>query len=180
MISIPDSGNRAALGYAEASGIPYEIGMTRNHYVGRTFIQPHQSIRDFNVKVKLNPVKTTLEGKRVIVVDDSIVRGTTAKKRVSAIRLAGAKEVHLRICAPPIVSPCHFGVDMATKDELLAANMSVDQIKEFIGADSLGYLSQEGLLRSVKGEKGKYCMGCFTGKYPIPVQLEMDKLMLEA
>jgi len=113
------------------------------------------------------------------VVDDSIVRGTTTPHVVKLLRRGGAKEVHLRICAPPIVSPCHFGVDMATKDELLAANMSVDQIKEFIGADSLGYLSQEGLLRSVKGEKGKYCMGCFTGKYPIPVQLEMDKLMLE-
>jgi len=180
VIGVPDSATASAVGYSQESGIPFGEGLVKNRYVGRTFILPDQRLRELGVRRKLNILPQVLEGKRVIVVDDSIVRGTTTPHVVKLLRKGGAKEIHLRICAPPIVSPCHFGVDMATKEELLAANMSVDQIKEFIGADSLGYLSQEGLLRSVKGEKGKYCMGCFTGKYPIPVQLEMDKLMLEA
>jgi len=180
VIGVPDSATASAVGYSQESGIQFGEGLVKNRYVGRTFILPDQRLRELGVRRKLNILPQVLEGKRVVVVDDSIVRGTTTPHVVKLLRRGGAKEVHLRICAPPIVSPCHFGVDMATKDELLAANMSVDQIKEFIGADSLGYLSQEGLLRSVKGEKGKYCMGCFTGKYPIPVQLEMDKLMLEA
>ena len=180
VIGVPDSATASAVGYSQESGIQFGEGLVKNRYVGRTFILPDQRLRELGVRRKLNILPQVLEGKRVVVVDDSIVRGTTTPHVVKLLRRGGAKEVHLRSCAPPIVSPCHFGVDMATKDELLAANMSVDQIKEFIGADSLGYLSQEGLLRSVKGEKGKYCMGCFTGKYPIPVQLEMDKLMLEA
>ena len=180
VIGVPDSATASAVGYSQESGIQFGEGLVKNRYVGRTFILPDQRLRELGVRRKLNILPQVLEGKRVVVVDDSIVRGTTTPHVVKLLRRGGAKDVHLRICAPPIVSPCHFGVDMATKDELLAANMSVDQIKEFIGADSLGYLSQEGLLRSVKGEKGKYCMGCFTGKYPIPVQLEMDKLMLEA
>jgi len=180
VIGVPDSATASAVGYSQESGIQFGEGLVKNRYVGRTFILPDQRLRELGVRRKLNILPQVLEGKRVVVVDDSIVRGTTTPHVVKLLRKGGAKEVHLRICAPPIVSPCHFGVDMATKEELLASNMSVEEIKEFIGADSLGYLSQEGLLRSVKGGKGKYCMGCFTGKYPIPVQLEMDKLMLEA
>lgn len=171
VMSIPDSGNSAALGYSEESKIPYEIGMTRNHYVGRTFIQPSQQIRDFGVKVKLNPIKSVLKGKRVVVVDDSLVRGTTSKRRVSAIRDAGAKEVHLRISSPPIQYPCHFGIDTPSRSKLIAARKSIEEIMKYVGADSLGYLSTEGMLSCMYETKSAhFCTGCFDGKYPVKVK----------
>ncbi len=169
VISIPDSANTAALGYAEESGIRFEIGLIRNHYVGRTFIDPGQSIRDLDVKVKFNPVRGVLEGRRVVVVDDSIVRGTTSKKLVKMIRDAGAKEIHFRVSSPPIISPCFFGIDMPTRKELIGANMTVPEIEKYLAVDSLRYLSLEGML-SLKslGEKS-FCSSCFSGKYPMPV-----------
>ncbi len=171
VMSIPDSGNSAALGYSEESGIPFEIGMTRNHYVGRTFIQPEQKIRDFGVKIKLNPIASVLKGKRVVVVDDSLVRGTTSKQRVSAIRQAGAKEVHLRISSPPICFPCHFGIDTPKREKLIAAQKEIEEIRRYVGADSLGYLSLEGMLAAIKTHQPKeFCVGCFNGKYPLKVQ----------
>ena len=179
VIGVPDSATASAVGYSQESGIPFSEGLVKNRYVGRTFILPDQRLRELGVRRKLNLLPQILKGKRVIVVDDSIVRGTTTPHVVNLLRKGGAKEIHLRICAPPIVSPCHFGVDMATKSELIASSNSVDEIREMIGADSLGFLSEEGLLRSVSGERSEYCMGCFTGAYPIPVQLEMDKLVLE-
>ena len=180
VIGVPDSATAAAVGYSQQSGIPFTEGLVKNRYVGRTFILPDQRLRELGVRRKLNLLPQILEGKKVVVVDDSIVRGTTTPHVVSLLRKGGATEVHLRICAPPIVSPCHFGVDMATKDELIAGSRSVEEIKQFVGADSLGFLSNEGLLKAVSGQKERYCMGCFTGNYPIPVQLEMDKLVLEA
>lgn len=179
VIGVPDSATAAAVGYSQQAGIPYGEGLVKNRYVGRTFIQPDQRLRDLGVRRKLNVLAELIQGKRIIVVDDSIVRGTTTPHVVSLLRKGGAKEIHLRICAPPIVSPCHFGVDMATKKELIGANMTVDEIRDFVGADSLGYLSHEGLLRAVNTSKSRTCMACFTGEYPIPVQLEMDKLALE-
>jgi amidophosphoribosyltransferase len=171
VMAIPDSGNSAALGYAEASGIPYEIGMTRNHYVGRTFIQPQQKIRDFAVKVKLNPIKNVLNGKKVIVIDDSIVRGTTSKQRVAAIKKAGAKEIHMLISSPPIVGPCYFGIDTPDKEKLIAHEHNIEEIRKHIGADSLGYLSLEGMLGAVTSQQSNtFCTGCFTGKYPSPIR----------
>lgn len=171
VMSIPDSGNSAALGYAEESGIPFDFGMTRNHYVGRTFIQPEQKIRDFSVKVKLNPIRNIIEGKRVIVVDDSLVRGTTSKRRVSAIRDAGAKEVHLRISAPPIRFPCHFGIDTPKASKLIANSKTVKEIMEHVGADSLGFLSQKGMLDAAQVVDNKnFCAACFDGKYPISIR----------
>lgn len=171
VMSIPDSGNSAALGYAEESGIPFEFGMTRNHYVGRTFIQPEQKIRDFSVKVKLNPIQSILEGKRVVVVDDSLVRGTTSKRRVSALLKAGAKEVHLRISAPPVKFPCHFGIDTPQAKKLIANNKSIEEIRLHVGADSLGFLSLEGMLKSASSVKTTdFCSACFSGKYPIRVR----------
>ena len=180
VIGVPDSATAAAVGYSQESGIPFTEGLVKNRYVGRTFILPDQRLRELGVRRKLNYLPQILEGKKVVVVDDSIVRGTTTPHVVKLLRKGGAKEIHLRICAPPIISPCHFGVDLASKDELLAANMSVDEICDFIEADSLGFLSPERLMKSVSGKKSQYCMGCFTGEYPIPVQLEMDKLVLEA
>ena len=180
VIGVPDSATAAAVGYSQESGIPFSEGLVKNRYVGRTFILPDQRLRELGVRRKLNYLPQILEGKKVVVVDDSIVRGTTTPHVVKLLKKGGAKEIHFRICAPPIISPCHFGVDMATKDELVAAKMSIDEICNFIGADSLGYLSHQGLLRTVGGQKSQYCMGCFTGTYPIPVQLEMDKLVLEA
>ncbi len=179
VIGVPDSAIAAAVGYSQESGIPFGEGLVKNRYVGRTFIQPDQRMRDLGVRRKLNTLPELIENKRIIVVDDSIVRGTTTPHVVSLLKKGGAKEVHLRICAPPIVAPCHFGVDMATRKELIAANMSVEEIREFVGADSLGYLSHEGILRAVNISKQNVCMACFTGEYPIPVQLEMDKLALE-
>jgi amidophosphoribosyltransferase len=167
VVPVPDSGVTAAVGYAAESGIPFRFGLIRNHYVGRTFIEPRQSVRDFGVKLKLNPVRTLLEGKRVVLIDDSIVRGTTSRKIVRMIRNAGAKEVHMRVSCPPTVSPCFYGVDTPSKKELIAANKSVEEIREFIGADSLAYLSLEGMKKAcADGEKTTYCTACYTGSYP--------------
>jgi len=164
---IPDSGVCGATGFAEASGIPMQMGLIRNHYVGRTFIQPQQAIRHFSVKIKLNPVRSVLEGKRVVLIDDSIVRGTTSRKIVKMVRAAGAKEVHMRIACPPTISPCFYGVDTPSKSELIAATHSVEEIREFIEADSLAYLSLPGLLEAVSPEGGSYCTSCYTGNYPV-------------
>ncbi len=179
VIGIPDSATAAAMGYAAEIGIPYSDGLIKNRYVGRTFIQPDQNLRELDVQLKFNPMPDVIEGKRLIVVDDSIVRGTTTPRVVRLLRRAGAKEIHMRVCAPPIRWSCHFGVDMATRRELIAANMSVEEIREFIGVDTLGYLSEEGLLEVVGGQSNGFCHACFSGNYPIPIQLEMDKLVLE-
>jgi amidophosphoribosyltransferase len=176
---VPDSATAAAVGYSQESGIPFAEGLVKNRYVGRTFILPDQRLRDLGVRRKLNPLPELIAGKRVVVVDDSIVRGTTTPHVVNLLRKGGAKEIHLRICAPPIMWPCHFGVDLATRKELLAANNSVEKIQELTGADSLGYLSHEGLVRAIGLPRSNFCMACFTGNYPVPVQLEMDKLVLE-
>ncbi|HEX9896901.1 MAG TPA: amidophosphoribosyltransferase [Dehalococcoidales bacterium] len=179
VIGVPDSATAAGLGYAHQADKPFSEGLMKNRYVGRTFIEPDQRIRDLGVKLKFNPLPQMLEGKRLVVVDDSIVRGTTTPKVVNLLRRAGAKEIHMRICAPPIRYPCFFGVDMATRRELIAAHKTVPQIRDFIGADTLGYLSLQGLIKSVDLPKNIFCTACFTGDYPIPVQLEMDKLALE-
>ncbi len=179
VIGIPDSATAAGIGYSFASGIPFSEGLLKNRYVGRTFIEPEQRLRDLGVKLKFNPMPEVLSGKRVVVVDDSIVRGTTTPQVINLLRRAGANTVHLRICAPPIRYPCFFGVDMATRQELIAAHKAVPEIAEFIGADSLGYLSIDGLIQAVGLPKESFCLACFTGDYPVPVQLEMDKLALE-
>ena len=164
---IPDSGVCAASGFAEVSGIPMQFGLIRNHYIGRTFIQPQQAIRHFSVRVKLNPVRSILEGKRVVLVDDSIVRGTTSRKIVKMVKAAGAREVHLRISCPPTLSPCYYGVDTPDRNELIAANHTLEEIRQFIGADSLAYLSLGGLMSAVKPDGGSYCSSCYTGVYPV-------------
>jgi amidophosphoribosyltransferase len=167
VVPVPDSGVSAAMGYAAESGIPFRFGLIRNHYVGRTFIEPLQSVRDFGVKLKLNPVRSLLAGKRVVLIDDSIVRGTTSRKIVRMVRSAGAREVHMRISCPPTISPCFYGVDTPSMRELIAANKSVEEIREFIGADSLAYLSVEGLKKACgDGQKTSYCTACYTGCYP--------------
>jgi amidophosphoribosyltransferase len=167
VVPVPDSGVSAAMGYAAESGIPFRFGLIRNHYVGRTFIEPQQHVRDFGVKLKLNPVRSVLQGKRVVLIDDSIVRGTTSRKIVRMIRQAGASEVHMRISCPPTISPCFYGVDTPSKRQLIAANKSVEEIREYIGADSIAYLSVEGLKQACgEGEKIAYCTACYTGKYP--------------
>ena len=170
VVPVPDSGVTAAMGFAQQSGIPMQFGLIRNHYVGRTFIEPEQRVRDFGVKLKLNPVRHVLEGKRVVLIDDSIVRGTTSKKIVRMVRDAGAKEVHMRISCPPTISPCFYGVDTPSKNQLIAANKSVDEIREYIEADSLAYLSLEGLRKAAgEGDEPSYCTACYTGKYPTNV-----------
>lgn len=179
VMGIPDSATAAGTGYAQESGIPVVEGLIKNRYVGRTFIEPDQRIRDLGVKLKFNPLPQVLDGERLVVVDDSIVRGTTTPSVVKILRKAGAREVHMRICAPPIRYPCFFGVDMATRGELIAAQKSIPEICKFIGADTLGYLSIEGLIKAVSLPRDNFCMACFTGDYPIAVQLEMDKLALE-
>lgn len=170
VVPVPDSGVAAAIGFADESSIPLKFGLIRNHYVGRTFIEPTQAIRDFSVKMKLNPVRNLLEGKRVVLVDDSIIRGTTSRKIVRIVREAGAKEVHMRISCPPTISPCYYGIDTPTKKELIASSHSVGEIRKFIGADSLGYLSLEGLKQAVGDSEGKYCLSCYTASYPTVVQ----------
>jgi amidophosphoribosyltransferase len=180
VMGVPDSATAAAIGYSRCSGIPLCEGLLKNRYVGRTFIEPDQRIRDLGVKLKFNPLPQMLEGKRLVVIDDSIVRGTTTPKIVELLRRAGAKEVHVRICAPPLRYPCFFGVDMATRWELIAAQKTVPEVRDFIGADSLGYLSIDGLIKAVGLPEDTFCLACFTGDYPIPVQLEMDKLALES
>ncbi|MBL7663175.1 amidophosphoribosyltransferase [bacterium] len=169
VIPVPDSGVPASIGYSQATKLPMEFGLIRNHYVGRTFIEPQQSIRDFGVKVKLNPNADLLRGKRVIVVDDSIVRGTTSKKIVTMLRAAGAKEVHMRISSPQTVSPCHYGIDTPSKNELIAATHKLEDICKFIGADTVQYLSIEGMYRAVKGEQSKFCDACFTTNYRLGI-----------
>ena len=173
VVPVPDSGVFAALGYARESGIPFQYGLVRNHYVGRTFIEPKQSIRNFGVKIKLNPVRELVEGKRLVLVDDSIVRGTTSKKIVRMLKQFGAKEVHMRISSPPTTGPCHYGIDTPQRRDLIASANSVEQIREFIEADSLGYLSEEGMLEAVRrGDDPSqlYCTACFSGRYPVDMR----------
>jgi amidophosphoribosyltransferase len=176
IVPVPDSGVSAAIGYAAESGIPFRQALIRNHYVGRTFIEPSQAIRDFGVKLKLNPVRSLLEGKRVILVDDSIVRGTTSRKIVRMVRSAGATEVHLRISCPPTISPCFYGVDTPTKRELIAANNTVEEIRKFVEADSLGYLPLSALRKAVADTRHEYCYACYTGDYPTEL-VNIDELM---
>jgi amidophosphoribosyltransferase len=172
VVPLLDSGSAAALGYSEESGIPYETAIIRNHFVGRTFIEPAQSIRNFGVKVKHNPIRQVLEGKSVVLLDDSIVRGTSMLKISNMMRAAGAREVHVRIAAPPTIRPCHYGIDMPTRAELIAANKSVEEIRVAIGADSLGYLSLDSLRRTAEQLKGGFCDACFSDQYPVPVHVE--------
>jgi amidophosphoribosyltransferase len=179
VIGVPDSATAAGIGYSLASGIPYTEALLKNRYVGRTFIEPEQRLRDLGVKLKFNPMADVISGNRLVVVDDSIVRGTTTPQVISLLRRAGATEVHMCICAPPIRHPCFFGVDMATRGELIAARKTVPEIAKAIGADSLGYLSVDGLIKAVDLPRESFCLACFTGEYPVPVQLEMDKLALE-
>jgi amidophosphoribosyltransferase len=172
---VPDSGTPAAVGYAAESGIPFRMALIRNHYIGRTFIEPVQAIRDFGVKLKLNPVRRMLEGQRVVLVDDSIVRGTTSRKIVRLVREAGATEVHVRISCPPTISPCYYGVDTPRREELIAAQKPIEEIRRFLGADSLGYLSFASLREAVEDTEGKFCTSCYTGSYPTElVQLEVE------
>lgn len=171
VVPVPDSGVTAALGYSAESGIPYRQALIRNHYVGRTFIEPSQAIRDFGVKLKLNPVRHLLEGKRVVLVDDSIVRGTTSRKIVRMVRNAGAREVHLRISCPPTISPCYYGVDTPSERDLIAANNTIEEIRDFVEADSLGYLSLEQLQNALQDDKSHFCYSCYTGRYPTLVQI---------
>jgi amidophosphoribosyltransferase len=168
VVPVPDSGLYAAMGYSRESGLPLEFGLTRNHYVGRTFIEPKQAIRNFGVKIKLNPVRELLTDRRVVLVDDSIVRGTTSRKIVRMIREGGAAEVHLRISAPPTEWPCHYGIDTPTRGELIAAHHTIEEIRNYIEADSLAYLSLDGMLSSVTGPRDSYCTACWTGDYRVP------------
>jgi amidophosphoribosyltransferase len=177
-MSIPDSGNYAALGYAKELGLPYEVGIIRNHYIGRTFIQPSQFLRDFRVRVKLNPIKSVLKGKNIVIIEDSIVRGTTSRGRVDGLRKAGAKKIHMRISCPPIKSPCFYGIDFPSKQELIASNKSTKEIADFIKVDSLEYLSIEGMLSVMKNSED-YCDACFTGNYPVSVPTNKSKYLLE-
>lgn len=170
VMPVPDSGLFAALGYSQGSGIPFGLGLMRSHYVGRTFIEPKTSARSFDVRVKLNPVKGIVSGKKVVLVDDSIVRGTTSQKIVKMLKDAGAKEVHMRISSPPIKYPCFFGIDTPSKGELIASSHSIDEIARFIGCNSLGYISVDGMLKSCKGDMKKYCTACFTGDYPMSIE----------
>jgi len=181
VMPFPDSGTYAALGYSEASGIPFEMAMIRNHYVGRTFIQPTQSMRDFGVRIKLNPVKNLLKGKDIIIIEDSIIRGTTVKTRVKSLRELGVKRVHMRVSGPPHRFPCHYGIDFSTKGELIAATKSIEELKDFLGLDSLYYLSLEGLLKStgIENPEDNFCKACFDGQYPVAFDEELSKDCLE-
>ena len=180
VMGVPDSATAAGSGYANASGIPFCEGVMKNRYVGRTFIEPDQRLRELGVQLKFNPLAEIISGKRLVVVDDSIVRGTTTPHVVNLLRKAGAREIHLRICAPPIRHPCFLGVDMAREWELIAAQKSIPEIRDYLGADSLGYLSLDGLIKAVALPRDIFCLACFTGEYPVPVQMGMDKLALEA
>ena len=181
VMPFPDSGTYAAIGYSEASGIPFEMGMIRNHYVGRTFIQPAQSMRDFGVRIKLNPVKKLLKGKDIIIIEDSIIRGTTIKTRVKALRELGVNRVHMRVAGPPHRFPCHYGIDFSTRGELIAARKSVDELREFLDLDSLYYLSIDGLLHStgIENPENHFCKACFDGCYPVHFDSEVSKHCLE-
>lgn len=181
VMPVPDTGAPAAVGFAEASGIPYREGMVRNRYAGRTFIQPSQALRQRGVNVKLSPLPEQLRGRRVVVVDDSIVRGTTTKQIVSLLRRAGATEIHLRISAPPIHHPCFYGIDTQVETELIAASHSLDEIRDFVGADSLAYLSIGGVLEAIGLPRERFCFACFDGQYPVPVPYDVAsrKFILE-
>lgn len=178
VMAIPDSGNYAALGYAQELNLPWEVALIRNHYIGRTFIQPTQFMRDFRVRVKLNPISSVLKGKKVVVVEDSIVRGTTSRSRVEELRRVGAREIHMRISCPPIRFPCFYGIDFPSPEELIASNKTVKEIADFIQVDSLEYLSLEGMLGAVKNSKD-FCHACFTGKYPVKIPTNQSKYLLE-
>jgi amidophosphoribosyltransferase len=180
VMPIPDSGMYAALGYAEESKLPFEIGFIRNHYIGRTFIQPSQLVRDFKVRIKLNPVKEVIKGKRIVIVEDSIVRGTTSRGRVRALREAGAKEIHMRVSCPQLTSPCFYGIDFPTKKELIASHHSIDDIRKFVGVDSLSYLSLDGMLGAMMLPKDSFCTACFTGNYPTKICKPPSKKSLES
>lgn len=179
VMAVPDSGIAAAIGYAEESGIPFDLGMIKNKYLGRTFIQPSQELRELAVHLKLNVLKENIAGKRVIMIDDSIVRGTTMKKLASMLRKAGAKEVHIRICSPPVTHPCYFGIDTPSREHLVGANYTVEEIRQMIGADSLSFLSKEGLYAAIDMDRSRLCSGCFGGNYPMDVPENMDKFILE-
>ena len=181
VIGVPDSGIPAAIGFSQESGIPYADGLIKNRYVGRTFIQPTQAMREAGIRVKLNPLPDVLSGKRVIVIDDSIVRGTTSRKLVVALRDAGATEVHMRISSPPVTHPCFYGIDTDTQDQLIAARLTLEEIRDHLKVDSLAYLSKEGMVEAAKAESGHFCSACFDGQYPIPMDRDVmaSKLMLE-
>jgi amidophosphoribosyltransferase len=176
VFSVPDSSNSAALGFAEESHLPYELALIRNHYVGRTFIQPTQAGRDAKVKVKYNAVREVLDGKSVVMVDDSIVRGTTTRGLVAMVRAAGAKKVHLRVSSPPVTGPCYYGIDTPSREELIAAQMTLPEIAKHLGVDSLGYISLDGMLNSVPGGPHGFCHACFSGEYPTAPPADPDKL----
>jgi amidophosphoribosyltransferase len=179
VIAVPTTGHSAAQGYSQVTGIPYGDGIYKNAYVGRTFIQPSQTLRDRGVKLKLNPLPDSIRGKRLVVIDDSIVRGTTTKQVVSMLREAGATEVHIRVTCPPLQWPCFYGIDMPTRQELIAADLTVEQIRSYVGADSLGYLSLDGMVAAAGGEKESFCRACFDGEYPIEIPEGAGKFVLE-
>jgi amidophosphoribosyltransferase len=179
VVPVPDSGNYAALGFAEELKIPYEHAFVRNHYIGRTFLQPSQLIRDFDVRVKLNLIREMVAGKRVVVIDDSIVRGTTARARVVNLREAGAREVHMRVSCPPHRFACHYGIDFPDPQKLIANQMSMEEIRKYLGVDSLGYLDVEGMVRATGRPMNEFCLACFSGKYPLPVDPALDKFIME-
>jgi amidophosphoribosyltransferase len=179
VMPFPDSGTYAALGYAVATGIPFEMGVIRNHYVGRTFIQPSQSMRDFSVRIKLNPVRGILKGQRVVVIEDSIIRGTTTRSRIKSLREAGAKEVSLLVSCPPTRFPCYYGIDFSSKGELIASQQEVDQIRDFLGLDYLGYLSLGGLVEATQLPHRDFCLSCFSGEYPVPLESDFSKTCFE-
>jgi amidophosphoribosyltransferase len=176
VFSVPDSSNSAAIGFAEESGLPYELALIRNHYVGRTFIQPTQATRDAKVRLKYNAVREVLQGKRVVMVDDSIVRGTTTRGLVQLVRAAGAAEVHMRVSSAPVTGPCYYGIDTPSREELIAANHTQEEIRQSLGVDSLGYLSLDGMLQSVPDGPDGFCHACFSGDYPTPPPTDPDKL----
>jgi amidophosphoribosyltransferase len=179
VISVPDSSNTAAIGYGAAAGIPFDIGLIRNHYIGRTFIHPSQVTRDHSVRIKFNPVRGVIEGKRIVVVEDSIVRGTTFKKITRLLKSVGAKEIHLRVSSPPVIAPCYYGMDFPTREELLASKMSVEDIRQYLGVDSLGYLSLDGLKQCVPNGESSYCDACFSDNYPTVITKDVTKSCLE-